>query len=187
MGKAITSSKVMPPALLNEGQVQLLAKPNKQYRLTLAQSSGDTTTIARFSSGCIPEVSSFAPDLLLVGTCEISSGVHEYRVLRADGKVVLRGRTDPQTMNQSAQGNGKDFAVKTLHASQVMVHGSTFHGSDLNYEEVRVFQSGSGRRLMSVRLQSPPTSHGAYALSPDGTQLAVIAEAKVNLFVVPVR
>ena len=94
---------------------------------------------------------------------------------------------DGQTMNQSAQGNGKDFAVKTLHATQVMVHGSTFHGSDLDYEEVRVFQSGDGRRLMSVRLQAPPTSHGAYALSPDGTRLAVIAEAKVNLFVVPVR
>ena len=187
VAQASTSSKLMPPALLNEGQVQLLAKPNKQYRLTLAQSTGDTTTIARFPSGCIPEVSSFAPDLLLVGTCEISSGVHEYRVLRPDGKIVLRGRTDPQTMNQSAQGNGKDFAVKTLHANQVMVHGSTFHGSDLDYEEVRVFQSGDGRRLMSVRLQAPPTSHGAFALSPDGTHLAVIAQAKVNLFVVPVR
>ena len=187
VAQTTTSSKIMPPALLNEGQVQLLAKPNKQYRLTLAPPNGETTTVARFPSACIPEVSSFAPDLLFVGTCELNTGVHEYRVLRPDGKVVLRGRTDPQTMGQSAQGTGRDFAVKSLHATQAMVHGSVFHGSDLDYEEVRVFQSGDGRRLTSVRLQAPPTSHGAFALSPDGAQLAVIADAKVNFFAVPVQ
>ncbi len=185
VAQGTTSSKIMPPALLNEGQVQLLAKPNKQYRLTLTTATGQTTTVARFPSACIPEVSSFAPDLLLVGTCELNTGVHEYRVLRPDGKVVLRGRTDPQTMGQSAQGNVRDFAVKSLHATQVMVHGSVFHGTDLDYEEVRVFQSGDGRRLSSVRLQAPPTSHGAFALSPDGAQLAVIADAMVKLFAVP--
>ena len=180
-----TSSEIMPPTLLNKGQVQLLAKPNRQYRLTLAPWNGETTTVARFPSACIPEVSSFAPDLLLVGTCELNTGVHEYRVLRPNGKVVLRGRTDPQTMGQSAQGNGRVFAVKSLHATQGMAHGSVFRGSDLDYEEVRVFQSGDGRRLTSVRLQVPPPSHGAFALSPDGAQLAVIADAKVNLFAVP--
>ena len=187
VAQATTSSKIMPPALLNEGQVQLLAKPNKQYRLTLAPWDGETTTLARFTSACLPEVSSFAPDLLLLTMCELSSGVHEYRVLRANGKVVLRGRTDPQAMGQSAQGNGRDFAVKNLHATQAMAYGSVFHGSDLDYEEVRVFQSNDGRRLTSVRLQAPPPSHGAYALSPDGTQLAVIADAKVKLFAVPVQ
>jgi hypothetical protein len=187
VAQGTTSSRIIPPALLNEGQVQLLAKPNRQYRLTLTTPTGETTTVARFPSACIPDVSSFAPDLLLVGTCEPNSGVHEYRVLRPDGKVVLRGRTDPQTMGQSAQGNGRDFAVKSLHATQAMVHGSAFHGSDLDYEEVRVFQSGDGRRLSSVRLQAPPTSHGAFALSPDGAQLAVIADAKLKLFTVPVH
>jgi hypothetical protein len=182
-----TSSEIMAPTLLNKGQVQLLAKPNKQYRLTLAPWTGETTTVARFPSACIPEVSSFAPDLLLVDTCELTTGAHEYRVLRPNGKVVLRGRWDPQAMGQSAQGNGRVFAVKSLHATQAMMHGSVFHGSDLDYEEVRVFESGDGRRLTSVRLQAPPPSHGAYALSPDGAQLAVIADAKVNLFAVPVQ
>jgi hypothetical protein len=186
-GQTTTSSEILPPTLLNQGQVQLLAKPNKKYRLTLVPWNGEATTVARFPSACIPEVSSFAPDLLLVATCELNTGVREYRVLRPDGKVVLHGRTDPQTMGQSAQGNGRNFAVKSLHATQVMVHGSVFHGSDLDYEEVRVFQSGDGRRLTTVRVQAPPTSHGAYALSPDGEQLAVIGGAKVNLFTVPAQ
>jgi len=68
-----------------------------------------------------------------------------------------------------------------------MLHGAHFHGSDLDYEEVRVFQSNDGRRLTSVRLQVPPPSHGAYALSPDGAQLAAIADAKVNLFAIPAQ
>ena len=183
--QATTSSRIMPPTLLNEGQVQLLAKPNKRYRLAMAAWSGETTTVARFASACIPEISSFAPDLLLVDTCGLNTGTHEYRVLQPNGKLVLRGRRDPQALGQSAQGNGHVFAVRSLHATQTMVQGSVFHGTDLDYEEVRVFQSGDGRRLTSVRMQAPPPSHGGYALSPDGTQLAVIADARVNLFAVP--
>lgn len=187
VAQATTSSEVMPPALLNEGQVQLLAKPDKKYRLALAPWNGEAKTIARFPSACIPELSSFAPDLLLVATCELTTGVREYRVLRPEGKVVLRGQLDPQMMGQSAQGNGHAFAVRSLHATQVMVHGGVFHGSALDYEEVRVFQSSDGKRLASVRLPAPPPSHGAYALSPDGTQLAVIADAKVNVYTLPVQ
>ena len=183
--QATTSSRIMPPTLLNEGQVQLLAKPNKQYRLALAPWNGETTTVARFASACIPEVSSFAPDLLLVDTCGLNTGMHEYRVLQPNGKLVLRGRRDPQALGQTAQGNGHVFVVRSLHATQTMVQGSVFHGTDLDYEEVRVFQSGDGRRLTSVRMQEPPPSHGGYALSPDGTELAVIADARVNLFAVP--
>ena len=184
--QATTSSRIMPPTLLNEGQVQLLAKPNKQYRLALAQWNGVTTTVARFASACIPDVSSFAPDLLLVDTCGLNTGLHEYRVLQPNGKLVLRGRRDPQALGQSAQGNGRAFAVRSLHATHTMVQGSVFRGTDLDFEEVRVFQSGDGRRLTSVRMQAPPPSHGGYALSPDGMQLAVIAGATVNLFAVPV-
>jgi hypothetical protein len=179
-----TSSDILPPTLLDVGQVELLARPHQQYRLSLAPWSGQATTVARFPSGCVPDVSSFAPDLLLVATCEPSTGEHEYRVVRPNGKVVLRGRTNPQAMGQSAQGNGKAFAVQSLHATQAMVHGAVLHGSDFDYEEVRVFQSSDGRRLTSVRLPAPPPSRGAFALSPDGSQLAVIADAKLNLIAV---
>ena len=184
IARATTSTNIVPPTLLNEGQVQLLGKLKTQFVLKLARWNGEPTTVARFSSACIPDVSSFAPDLLMVATCELSTGAHEYRVLRPNGKVVLRGRPDPQTAGESGQGNGRCFAVKNLHATQSMLRGAHFHGSDLDYEEVRVFQSNDGRQLTSLRLQAPPPSHGAYALSPDGTQLAVIADAKVNLFAI---
>lgn len=185
IAKTTTSSEVMPPALLNEGQVRLQARADKKYRIALDPWSGDSKTIARFSSACVPELSSFAPDLLLVATCALDQGTHEYRVIRPDGKVVLRGQTDLQVIHQSAQGNDHDFAVKILHAAQVMMHGSVIHASDLDYEEVRIFQSKDGKHITSVRLAAPPPTHGAYALSPDGAQLAVIADAKVSLFPVP--
>jgi hypothetical protein len=187
VARATTSSKLMPPTLLNEGQVQLMRISNRRFALRLARWNGEATIVARFPSACLPDVSSFAPDLLMVATCELSTGSHEYRVLRPSGKVLLRGRPDPQMAGQSAQGNGHTFAVKNLHSSQSMLHNAHFEGSDLDYEEVRVYQSSDGRRVTSVRLQAPPPSHGAYALSPDGAQLAVIADAKVNLFSVPAQ
>jgi hypothetical protein len=193
VAQATTSSRVIPPTLLNEGQVQLLAETNKQHRLTnqyllrLQSWTSETKTVARFPSGCVPDVSSFAPDLILVSSCERSTGAHEYRVLRPNGKVVLQGRPDPQEAGQSAQGTGRIFALKNLHSTQMMIGGNHFQGSDLDYEEVRVFQSNNGRRLTSLRLQAPPPCHGAFALSSDGKQLAVIADGKVNLFSVPAQ
>jgi hypothetical protein len=187
ISEATTSSKIIPPTLLNEGQVQLLGKLKTHFVLKLARWNGEPVTVARFSSACIPDVSSFAPDLLMVASCEVGTGAHEYRVLRPNGKVLLRGRPDPQIASQSGQGNGQCFAVKNLHAIQSMLRGAHFQGSDLDYEVVRVFQSRDGRQLTSVRLQTPPPSHGAFALSPDGAQLAVIADAKVNLFSVPAQ
>jgi hypothetical protein len=182
-----TSSKIMPPILLNEGQVDLLAKPKMQYRLAMRSWKGEESTLARFSSSCLPQVSSFAPDLLIVRTCSKEEGTQEYRVLRSNGQVLLRGKSDPQELGQEAAGNSQSmrFAVKAVHASSAVTHGSVFHGRDLDSEEVRVYRAEDGKRIATVRMESPAPSHGGYALSPDGSELAVLTGSSISLYAVP--
>ena len=48
IAQARTTSDLMPPTLLNEGQINLLAQPTKRYRLammTWGESDGDAGTI----------------------------------------------------------------------------------------------------------------------------------------------
>jgi hypothetical protein len=182
VAQATSSRGIIPPVLLNAGQVRLLASPDSKYRLEMLPWEGSAETIARFSSSCVPAVSSFAPDLLFVKTCALRSRVHEYRVIRPSGAVVLQGKSDPQNLGQAAQGNGREFAVKVLHSKQAVLEGLTFHAGDLDSAEIRIYRSEDGGRISAVRITTPPATHGGFALSSDGSQLAVLFDSQLGIF-----
>jgi hypothetical protein len=185
VAEAMSSLRIMPPILLNEGQVQLVVNSALQYRLVMLPWQGGSVSVARFSSSCLPSISSFAPDLLFVTTCAPLSRTHEYRVLRPNGDVLMRGRSDPQDLGQGVMGTDQKFAVKVLHATRALVEGSVFHGSDLDYAEVRVYRSDDGARTAALRMNAPPPSRGGFALSSDGSRLAVLSDSRVSLFSLP--
>jgi len=137
----------------------------------------------------MPEVTSTAPDLLFLLTCNAKDGNTEYSVLRADGKVLLRGVSDPQELGHEAVGNhgSRRFAVKIVHAERPIATNTTFKSSELDAEEVRVYRAEDGKRLLAVRVKEPIASHGGYALSPDGSQLAVLSVSDIQFFPIPPR
>ena len=185
VAEATSSGGIMAPILLNEGQVRLLASPDSKYRLEMIPWQGDSVTVARFTSACLPTVSSFAPDLLFVTTCAMQTRIHEYRVLRPNGAVVMRGRSDPQNLGQEVFGTGQKFAVKVLHARRAVVEGAVFRGEDLDYAEIRIHEAEDGRRINDVHVTLPPPSRGGFALSPDGSELAVLSDSQLSVYVLP--
>jgi hypothetical protein len=179
----------MPPTLLNEGQVKLLAQPKMRYRLAIdTWDAKTTTTLARFESRCTPELASVAPDLLFLLSCNIVDGSTEYRVLRADGKMLLRGKAGPHEVSHEAAGNNRQgaFAVKVVYAEREISPSADFKAADLEAQEVRIYRA-DGKRLAAVRVSEPVPSHGGYALSPDGSQLAVLSGSQIDLFPVPAQ
>ena len=187
MTQATTTSDLMPPTLLNEGQVNLLAQPKMHYQLTMNTWENQASPLARFRSACTPELSSFAPDLLLVRTCSVPAGSSEFRVLRPDGRVVMHGRPNPQEMGHEAKGNivSHTFALKAMRTASDRRHSVASHGSDLVDQEVRVYRATDGKRLASFRAEAPVPSHDGYSLSPDGTQLAILSGEQINIYSIP--
>jgi hypothetical protein len=187
IGGATTSSSLLPPTLLNEGQVKILAQPKNRYRLAMTTWDNKTSTLARFESLCTPDLSSVAPDLLFLLTCNVHDDATEYRVLRADGKMLLRGKSGSREVGEDAIGNSHNetFAMKVVRASRDLAPGEDFRGSELESEEVRVYRASDGKRLMTASVDEPATSHGGYALSPDGSQLAILAGSEIRFFPVP--
>jgi hypothetical protein len=182
-----TVSNLMPPTLLNEGQVRLQSEPGQWYRLALSTWENKRSALARFRSFCTPELTSTAPDLLFLLTCNAQDGNTEYSVLRPDGKVLLRGVSNPQEVGHEATGNhlSRRFAVKIVHAERSIFSSTNFKSSELDSEEVRVYRAEDGKRLLAVRVKEPIASHGGYALSPDGSQLAVLSGADILFYPVP--
>lgn len=187
IARARTTSNLMPPTLLNEGQLTLLAQPNKRYRLSMLTWGNQSVTLARFSSACTPELSSFAPNLVFVRSCDKTNGFPEFRVLRTDGQVVWREQPNSQELGHEAKGNesSRTFAIKILHASSALSPGSVFHGTDLVDEEVRIYRAGDGKRLSSFHSEAPAPSHGGYSLSPNGSQLAMLSGGQIIIYPVP--
>jgi hypothetical protein len=185
--QATTTSRLMPPALLNEGQVNLLAQPKKHYRLAMNTWENQARTLARFSSSCTPELSSFAPDLLLVKTCSVPGGSSEFRVLRPDGRIVMHGGPNPEELGHEAKGNNvsQTFVLKTMHTAPDQPLSAVFYGSDIVDEEVRVYRARDGKRLASIRAGAPAPSNDGYSLSPDGTQFAVLSGSQISIYSVP--
>ena len=176
----------MAPTLLNEGQIALRALPNSRYRVSMQTWNGQAHQITQFNSGCTPTLSSVAPDLLFLLSCDKQTEAREYRVLRTDGKLVLKGDSGPTELGQSAAGISKDaFVVKTVQSTLPATPGATFRADQFASEELRVYRATDGKRLLGVRVAAPIASQDGYALSPDGTQLAVLNQDSIAVYAVP--
>jgi hypothetical protein len=173
----------MPPTLLNEGQASLLAQPNMRYRLAMRNWDSAASTLARFNSSCIPELSSFAPNLIFLVSCNQHNGVREYRVLHSDGKMTIKGSSNQGQCVQGAKGNAVDgiFVVKTLCSDVPMLpeepSSDQFFSEDLN-----VYRASDGKRLLGLRVGFPSLSRDAYALAADSSEIAVLTRDHVSIY-----
>ncbi len=181
----ITSSNLTPPTLLNEGQVSLRPQPEGDYRMAIAKWESTAATLARFKSLCAPRVSSISPDLLLLVSCVSNIGEPEYRVLHADGTLMLVGRPGSRQLGIEGAGNPRRFAVKFVSRPGSDSQGLPFSATDLDFAEIRIYRAEDGKRVGTVRVDDPPTSYGGFALSPDGSQMAVLSGAAIKLFALP--
>ena len=181
------TSRLQPPTLLNEGQVKLYSQPNMQFRVALKTWDNKNISLARFASRCTPELFSVAPDLLFLLSCDVATDATTYRVLGADGKLLLSGEAGPRDIGHGAAGNhdAARFAIGVVHAIRELSPGIEFRTSELESQEVRVYRAGDGKRLLAVRINDPVASHDTYALSPDGDQLAILSESQIKFFSVP--
>jgi hypothetical protein len=187
IAKTTVQSNLMAPTLLNEGQVVLAAQSNMRYRISMVTWDNHASVVARFSSSCTPELSSIAPDLLFLVSCDKQNGGREYRVLRANGKLALKGDSTLNECGHAAEGsaNQEAFVVKIVQSTLPVPPGSPMSASQFSSEELRVYRAADGKRLLSVRAGSPSMSRDGYALAPDASQLAVLTRDQLAVYSVP--
>ena len=184
ISRSNTRTGFMPPTLLNEGQASLLAQPNMRYRLAMRNWDSAGSTLARFNSSCPPELSSFAPDLIFLVSCNQHNGLREYRVLHSNGKMTLKGASSQSSCVHGVKGNATDgtFVVKTLCSDVPMPPGESPGGDESSSEELNVYRASDGKRLLGLRVGSPSLSRDAYALAADSSELAVLTRDQISIY-----
>jgi hypothetical protein len=186
IAKSTAQSNLMAPTLLNEGQVTLAAQSNMRYRISMVTWDNHASVVARFISSCTPELSSIAPDLLFLVSCDKNGG-REYRVLRANGKLALKGDSTLNDCGHAAEGsaNREAFVVKIVQSNLPVPPGAPMSASQFSSEELRVYRAADGKRLLSVRAGPPSLSRDGYALAPDASQLAILTRDQLAVYSVP--
>jgi hypothetical protein len=159
------------------------------YRLELIGWDNQSRNLGSFRSSCRPELSSLAPDLAFLVSCREVSQVKDYRVLRTDGRPVLKGQSLLNELGHAAIGNEatRSFAVKIVQASQPLLPGQVFQTTDLESMDFSLYQAEDGKHLFSVRVSDPPASSGGFALAPDGKHLAVLTRSRIAFYLIPVN
>ena len=108
-------------------------------------------------------------------------------MLRPDGKLALKGDAMPNELGHAALGsaNREAFVVKVVQSSSPVGSEEPFSAADFLFEELRVYRATDGKRLLGVRVASPSPSRDGYALSSDGSQLAVLTRDRIAIYSVP--
>ena len=120
-------------------------------------------------------------------SCAAASQEREYRVLRADGKVIVQGDSPAGEFGYSATGDGplNEIMLKTVESDQPLESSGAFHPGDLKLERIRVYSAVNGKRVFSIRVGAPSPSVGGYAMAPDGRQMAVLTREQIAIYSVP--
>jgi hypothetical protein len=187
IAQSTTRSNLLAPTLLNEGQVTLSAQSNMRYRISMVTWDNHISVVARFTSSCTPELSSIAPDFIFLVSCDKSTQGREYRVLRRDGRLALKGDSTENDCGHAAEGsaNQEAFVVKIVQSTVPVPPGAPLNAAHFSSEELRVYRAADGKRLLAVRAGSPSLSRDGYALAPDASQLAVLTRDELAFYPVP--
>src|ERR1700728_2227371 len=184
---ADSSTEFLPPVFLNEGEVKLYRQSDRRFHIVMQTWDNERRSLARFSSTCSPHLSTLPPDMLFLTSCSASTQAREYRVLRADGKVIVQGDSAAGEFGYSATGDSRlnEVILKSVESEQPLEPDGVFRPSDLKSEQIRVYSAVNGKRVFSVRVSAPSPSAGGYAIAPDGRQMAVLTRDQIAIYAVP--
>jgi hypothetical protein len=187
LATVLRSSREVPPVLSDDGEIRIPTIGKNRWRIVEITWTGQRRVLAQVSSTCRPEAGSLQPDLLFVVGCDRQSDGKWYRMLRPDGKPVLKGWSSSAELAQTAIGNAAHtvFAVGIAESAKPMNSQAFFRLSDLKAQDLQVYRVDGGRKLMALKIPTLLPTVQTFALSPDGLQLAVLQQDQIVFYAVP--
>jgi len=187
LATVVRSSRATLPVLSDVGEIRVLSTTKNRWSIVEESWDEQKRVLARLNSACRPQVTSLPPDLLFVIGCDRQSSGKWYRVIRPNGRPLLRGVSPSVELEQTVSGvaAGNSFAIGVAETAKSMAANSAFQTSDLQSERIVVYRAENGERIFTVTVPSPEPTIQTFVLSPDGGQLAVLQKDQIAFYKVP--
>jgi hypothetical protein len=183
----VRSSRNAPPVLTELGELQISGSGKSHWRLAERTWDGQTRAVGTLASSCRPDIASMASKLLFVVGCDRTTSARWYRVLRLSGRPLLKGAGSTADLTQTASWSADNgtFAIGVATASKSVLPDEVFRVTDIDHQQIDVYQPDKGQRLFDITVASPLPTFQTFVLSPEGKQLAVLHSDQIDLYSVP--
>jgi hypothetical protein len=181
-----TSSNFVPtPILLDDSMVELRKGVGPEWFLVgKAWDSNSDRQLGSLRSACFPVLDDLSPDLLAATTCDTSGKAMQTILTRKDGSPVIDQTSTRRDLPASVAGSSASarFALMLTRAEENWDQGHFFRFSMIKTQRIEVFGSEDGSLLASIPLPAAEHSSNAFALSPNGSVLALVAGYHLTLY-----
>jgi hypothetical protein len=119
--------------------------------------------------------------------CDLLGNGKWFRMLRPDGKLILKGESRSTEKSHTASGTAGSnfFAVGIMELAKAMDDSSPFYTSDLKSLRVGVYRVENGKKMTGVTIPDPLPTVQTFALSPDSRHLAVLESNQIVFYSLP--
>ena len=181
------SSSEAQPVLSERGEIRVPTIGKNRWRIVEYTWTGQRRVLKQVESTCRPEATSVPRDLLFVTGCDRLADGRWYRMMRPDGKLVLKGWSSSTGQSQIATGSlgSGMFAIGIAELVKPVDVSSAFQSSDLKALRVSVYRADIGKKTAAVTIPAPLPTVQTFALSQDGRQLAVLENDQIVFFNMP--
>jgi hypothetical protein len=187
LASVMRSSRDVTPVLSEAGEIRIPTIGKNRWRIAEYTWTGQRRVLSQVASTCRPEAASVPPNLLLVTGCDRIGNGKWFRVVRPDGKLVLKGESQSTEKGHTASGTAgaSFFAVGVMELSKAIDDSAPFHSSDLKSLHVGVYGVENGKKVTGVSIPSPLPTVQTFALSPDSRHLAVLESDQIVVYSLP--
>ncbi len=187
LASVMRSSRDVPPVLSEQGEIRIPTIGKNRWRVAEYTWTGQRRVLAQVGSSCRPEAASVPPDLLFITGCNRLGDGKWFRMLRPDGKPVLKGESQSTEKAHTASGTSGSnfFALGITELTKAMDDSSPFRSSDLKSLRVAVYRTDNGKKVTAVTIPDPLPVVQTFALSPDGRHLAILEGSQIVFYSFP--
>jgi hypothetical protein len=181
-----TSSNFVPtPILLDDSMIELRKGVGSEwFLLGKAWDSNSDRQLGSLRSACFPVLDNISPNLLVATTCDISGKAMHTILARKNGSPVIDQTSTRQDLPASVAGSSASARVALMltRVEENWDQGRLFRFSMIKTQRIEVFASEDGSLLASIPLPAAEHSSNAFALSPNGSVLALVAGHHLTLY-----
>jgi len=187
LATVMRSSRSPAPVLSDNGEIQVMRAGRGRWQIIEENWDTQKRVLASVNSRCAPQATTLPPDLIFVIGCDRQTSNKWYRMLRPDGKPVLKGSSPMTVLEHATSGMaaGGAFTIGIAEAAKAVGADAAFRTSDVADERIAVYRSDTGARIFAVTVPSPEPTVQTFGLSPDGGQLAVLAGDQIAFYSLP--
>ena len=185
-----TAFRVELPIVLpvtSSGYVAVREEKENDYIVRFIPFRGEQVKLGTVTSTCTPHETFLNSKALMIESCGPDTDDTYLDTWTIDGRKLWRGRRDGHAVwpTFAMAQNGSRFAVGLLQAAHTINLADSLNDEDVKQQLVQVFDTETGKLLLTTNT-SPILSAGQnFALSPNGDRLAVLRNGAIEIYTIP--